>query len=117
MRVLLADKRQDVRSALRLLLEQNPDIVVIGEATRADELVAQAAASCPDVVLADCELPGAGTAELLSILRSFCSHLKVIILSSRPEQRAPALAAGADFFVSKVDAPEALLSVLKSLLS
>ncbi len=115
MKVLLADRRSDVRSALRLLLEQNPDIIVIGEASRADELLAMAETG-PDLVLCDCELANDGTMNLLKSLRSLCGRTAFIVLSSRSEQREQVLAAGADYFVSKADAPETLRGILDSLL-
>jgi DNA-binding NarL/FixJ family response regulator len=113
MRVLLADNRQEVRSALRLRLEQEPDIVIAGEVTKAGEMLAQVMTTCPDVVLIDCELPGLKAREIVAELRSLCPHLLVIALCSRPEMRQAALAAGADAFISKGDSPESLLATIK----
>ena len=112
MRVLLADDQSKVRSALQLLLEQEPELSVAGEATEADELLAQVGTVCPDIVLLDWELPGLPRHDLLSALRARCPHLKVIALSGRPEARQAALAAGADAFVSKGDPPEQLLAAV-----
>jgi len=112
MRVLLADDQSKVRSALRLLLEQEPELSVVGEATDTDELVTQVGTVCPDIVLLDWELPGLPRHDLLSTLRARCPHLKVIALSGRPEACQAALAAGADAFVSKGDPPERLLAAM-----
>ncbi len=112
MRVLLADDQSKVRSALRLLLEQEPELSVVDEATDADELLAQAGTAYPDIVLLDWELPGTPRHDLLSALRARCPHLKVIALSGRPEARGAALTAGADAFVSKGDPPERLLAAV-----
>jgi DNA-binding NarL/FixJ family response regulator len=120
MRVLLADDQSQVRSALRLLLEQEPELSIVGEVATAGELLTQIEETCPDVVLLDWELPGLRTAEpsissgqsLLSALRTFCPHLLVIALSGRPEACQAALAAGADAFVSKGDPPERLLAAV-----
>ncbi len=112
MRVLVADDKLEVRSALRLLLEQLPGVSVVGEATGTDSLLVQASALCPDLVLLDWELRGLHAAELLPGLRARCPRLSVIVLSSRPENRRPALANGADAFVSKGDAPEQLLKAV-----
>lgn len=113
MRVLLADDQAKVRSALRLLLEQEPDLNVLGEAVDAQGLLDWVRAACPDVVLLDWELPGLKANSLLPILRQLCPHLKVIALSGRPEARGAALAAGADAFVSKGDLPERLLAAVR----
>ncbi len=114
MRVLLADDQNKVRSALRLLLGQEPGLSVVGEAIGVEGLLAQMETACPDLVLLDWELPGLSTAELLPTLRALCPRLRVIALSGRPEARRAALAAGADAFVSKGDPPERLLTTLRA---
>jgi DNA-binding NarL/FixJ family response regulator len=112
MRILVADDQATVRSALQLILEENPELDVVGEATEAGELLAQAEMACPDLVLLDWELPGSQAADLLSALRQHLPHLVVIALSGRPEARQSALDAGVDAFVSKGDPPERLLATL-----
>ncbi|NIO69112.1 MAG: response regulator [Anaerolineae bacterium] len=114
MRVLLADDQTKVRSALRLLLEQEPGLSVVGEAAEAEDLLAQVEATQPDLVLLDWELPGLRTDDRLSALRTLCPRLKVIALSGQPEARRAALTAGADAFVSKGDPPERLLTTLRA---
>jgi DNA-binding NarL/FixJ family response regulator len=113
MRILLADDQPGVCSALRLLLEQEPGLRVVGEAAEAEELLAQMQAACPDLVLLDWELPGLDAASLPSALRLRYPQLRVIALSGRPEARQAALQAGADAFVSKGDPPERLLATLR----
>lgn len=117
MRVLLADDQPGVRSALRLLLEQEPGLTVVAEAAEAGELSALVQRTCPDLVLLDWELPGQHGADLLLALRSFCPSVSVVVLSGRPEARSAALLAGADAFVSKGDPPEQLLVTVKDCVS
>ena len=81
MRVLLADDQSKVRSALQLLLEQEPGMSLVGEAVEAEDLLAQAEAPQPDLVLLDWELPGLRTDDWLSTLRTLCPRLKVIVCS------------------------------------
>ena len=102
---------------MRLLLEQEPGVSIVGEAGETRDLLAEVQAVGLDVLMLDWELPGAhgdGAARggLLTTLRSYCPGLRVIALSSRPEARGAALAAGADAFVSKGDPPERLLAAL-----
>jgi DNA-binding NarL/FixJ family response regulator len=121
MRVLVADAQMKVRSALRLILEQELGLSVVGEANEVEDLFAQAETIQPDLVLLDWELPGrqvdaaAGLVGpgLLATLRSNLPHLRVIALSGRPEAHQVALAAGADVFVSKGDLPERLLAAVR----
>jgi DNA-binding NarL/FixJ family response regulator len=112
--ILLADDQPQVRSALRLLLEQQPDIHVLGEAVDAQDVLDWPSATCPDAVLLDWELPGLQGGNALATLRARRPQLKVIALSGRPEARDAALAAGMDAFVSKGDPPEQLLAAVRS---
>jgi DNA-binding NarL/FixJ family response regulator len=110
--ILLADDQPQVRSALRLLFEQQPDLCVLGEAVDAQGILDWLSATCPDAVLLDWELPGLHGGNALATLRARRPHLKLIALSGRPEARDAALAAGMDAFVSKGDPPEELLSAV-----
>ena len=112
MHVLLADDQSKVRSALRLLLEQQPGIHILGEAVDTMGLLDWVKTACPDLVLLDWELPGLEANRLLPTLRELCPRLKVIALSGRPEARRAALDAGVDAFVSKGDPPERLLAAV-----
>lgn len=116
MRVLLADDQPNVRSALRLLLEQELGLREVGEATNVSGLLSQVETNCPDLVLLDWELPGSKNIELLPPLRTKCPQLFVIALSGHPEARQAALSAGADAFVGKGDPPKVLLATLRDCL-
>jgi DNA-binding NarL/FixJ family response regulator len=101
---------------MRLLLAQEPDVVVVGEAADADAAVAAIAACRPDVVLLDWELPRQSAGQhgdsALDDLRGAFPESFVIALSGLPEARQEALAASADAFVSKGDPPEKLLAAV-----
>lgn len=112
MRVLLADDRAKVRSAVRLLLEQEDDVEVVGEVESSGGLLAMAEEESPDVILVDWELPGKPLAALLPMLRQLLPTVKVIALSVRPEARWAAEEAGAEAFVSKNAPAEELLAAL-----
>lgn len=113
MRILVADDQAKVRSAIRLLLEHDENIKVLGEAVDATGLLDWVSVVCPDLVLLDWELPGRDIGELLDGIRGNCSRVKVVALSGRPEARREAIAMGADGFVSKGDPPERLLDALR----
>jgi DNA-binding NarL/FixJ family response regulator len=114
MRILLADGQPKVRFALRVLLEQQPTLEVIGEAVDGEDLLAQIEVICPDLILLGWELPGLTAVGALSALRQRCPDLRVIVLSGRPEACRTALAAGADAFVSKGEPPERLLAAIQN---
>ena len=113
MRILLADDQPRVRFALRVLLERQPGLHVVGEAVDAFGLLDQVETTSPDLVLLGWELPDLVAVGSLSALRKICSDLFVIALSGRPEARRAALDAGADAFVSKSDPPDQLLAVIE----
>jgi len=111
-RVLLADDQSSVRSALRLLIDHNPEFEILGEAVDFVTLFDWVKSCCPDVVLLDWELPDFGGKASLTLLRQHCPHLTIIALSGRPEAQQMALNAGADAFFSKGDPPEWLLQTV-----
>ena len=114
MNILLADDQPQVRSALRLLLEQELEVQIAGEAANAQELLLQAAAVHPDAILLDWELPGLSAFDGVLSVRQAYPYARIVALSSRPEARQAALHAGADRFVCKGDPPEWLLAALDS---
>ncbi len=114
MHVLVADDQPTVRFALRVLLERQPGLNVVGEVANAEDLLTQVEAICPELVLLGWELPGLAAKSTISALRKTCPRLFVIALSGRPEARRAALDAGADIFVSKGDPPERLLVAIEN---
>jgi DNA-binding NarL/FixJ family response regulator len=116
MRVLLADDQEKVRSALRLLLTQFVYLQIVGEAADALQLLQAVAQKQPDLVLLDWELPGLSPQQLLRLLWYERPSLKIIAMSSRPEAKRPALAAGVHAFLSKGEPPEKVLATIQALL-
>ena len=121
MRILLADDQVKVRSALRLLLEQEPGIQVVGETADATGILLAVATYMTEkasdlVVLLDWELPGLPAAQLVRLLRYERPLLKIVAMSSRPEAYQAALDAGVQAFVSKSEPPEQVLAHIKNVL-
>jgi DNA-binding NarL/FixJ family response regulator len=114
MRVLLAEHQAQVRSALRLLLTEEPGISIVDEASEAGVLLAQINRLQPDLVLLDWELPGLATIGSLSALRLLCPNLLMLVLSGWPGARQEALAAGADDFFCTIEPPEQLFAIIRS---
>lgn len=113
MRLILADGRAEVRSALRLAVEQEPLVTVVGEAASTQELIARVQSEPADLVLLDWDLPGARAVHLIPVLRSLNPALAVVVLSGCPEARQLALGAGANAFVCKCEGPDSLASALR----
>jgi DNA-binding NarL/FixJ family response regulator len=117
MRILIADRRTEVRVALSLLLGQQPGLEVEGEARDSADLLAQAKALCPDVVILDWGLSGLTGTDLVGALHALEPRPRVIVLALREDVREAALAAGADGFASKDESPDQLVTTLRALQS
>ena len=112
MRILIADAQPKVRFALRVLLERQPDLEVVGEAVDAESLLSSLETVCADMVLLGWELPGMDMERLMPSLRAGCPDSTVIALSGRLEASRAATAIGADAFVSKSSPPDQLLAAI-----
>lgn len=105
-RVLLAEDQAMVRGALASLLELEPDIEVVAQASRGDEVTAAALQVRPDVALLDIEMPGATGLEALGQLRRELPDVRILMLTTfgRPGYLRRAMESGASGFLLK-DAP------------
>ncbi|QGN56983.1 response regulator transcription factor [Nostocoides sp. HKS02] len=102
-RLLLADDQALVRGALATLLGLEPDMEVVAEVGRGDEVVAAARQSRPDVALLDVEMPGLDGIAATTALREALPGVRVLIVTTfgRPGFLRRALQAGAQGFVVK----------------
>lgn len=112
MRILLADDQPKVKFALRVLLKQQPNLQVVGEASAREDLMNMLDAIRPDMVLLAWELPGLDMVGSVLALRQICPGLLIIALSGQPGARRASLGAGVDAFVSKGDPPDRLLTAI-----
>ena len=117
MRVLLADGRELVRSALHILLDQEADLVLVGDVDDARSLPTAIDSTRPDVLLLDWELPDLVGPRMLVTLQTGFPDLKVIVLSCELGNKQLALLSGADAFVSKIEPPDQLLGLLRRMAS
>lgn len=113
MRVLLADGRDQVRSALHILLHEEVGLALVGDVDDARSLPTIINATRPDVLLLDWELPYLVGPRMLVTLRARFPNLRVIVLSCQLENQHLVLVSGADAFVSKIEPPDRLLELLR----
>ena len=102
-KVLLADDQALVRGALAALLALEPDIEVVAEVGRGDEVLAAARASGAEVCLLDIEMPGADGIEVAALLAEQLPGCRSLMVTTfgRPGYLRRALEAGASGFVVK----------------
>ncbi|MGW7414698.1 response regulator [Streptomyces sp. NPDC054863] len=110
-RLLLAEDQSMVREALAALLGLEPDIEVVAQVARGDEVLAAARATPVDVALLDIEMPGLTGIEAAAQLSAQLPGLKIVVLTTfgRPGYLRAAMEAGAHAFLVK-DAPAAQLA-------
>jgi two-component system, NarL family, response regulator DesR len=111
-RVLLAEDQELVRGAMAALLSLEPDIEVVAEVGRGDEVVDTALASRPDVALLDIEMPGGDGITAAAALRRALPSCRVLMVTTfgRPGYMRRAMASGAGGFMLK-DAPARELAI------
>jgi DNA-binding NarL/FixJ family response regulator len=113
-RVLIADDQPRARKSLKALLSTWPRVGEMYEASNGREAVQLVKQHQPDVVLMDVRMPEIDGLKATTLIKAQASGVKVIVLSMYLEHRDEALAAGADAFVSKGDAPDRLLDVVSA---
>lgn len=114
--VFLAEGERHVLEALRLVLEQQTDFEIIGEARSAEGLLAHACKLSPDAILLDWNLPGNHPQRLIPTLRECCPVAKIVALSVKPEHEKLTREYGLDGFISKQLPPESFLTLLNTIL-
>jgi DNA-binding NarL/FixJ family response regulator len=113
-RVLLADDHAAIRAGMRLMLEQAPDIVVVGEAADGAVAVRQASALRPDVVLMDIRMPGVdGIQATREITTAGLADVLILTTFDLDDYLFGALRAGAAGFLLKSVEPSALVDAVR----
>lgn len=116
-RVLLADDQALLRSAFRVLVDSEPDMEVVGEASDGAEAVRLAKERGADVVLMDIRMPGTDGLAATRLISAdpTLAHVRVVILTTFEvdDYVVQSLRAGASGFLGKGSEPEELLSAIR----
>ena len=115
--VVLVDDHAVVRSGLRLLLDRQDDIEVVGEAGNAKDAIFRVRALRPHVILLDVVMPGESGIDVLPKLLKESPDTKVLVLSMQddPSYVREAFAAGASGYVLKEAADEEVVSAVRDI--
>jgi DNA-binding NarL/FixJ family response regulator len=113
-RVLIADDHPIVRTGLKQILADDPDIEVIGEAENGGEVIELLWKNECDMVLLDIGMPGRSGLEVTSEIKQIKPNVGVLILSIYPEDQyaVRALRAGASGYLTKASAPIELIQAI-----
>ncbi len=113
-RILIVDDQPRARKSLKALLSTWTRSAEIREASNGREALRLAEELPPDLILMDVRMPEIDGIEATRRIKARRPQVKVIVLSMYVEHGDEALAAGADAFVGKGEAPDRLLDLLSS---
>ena len=115
-RVLIVDDHAIVRAGLRMLINPQPDMEVVGEVADGHEALRQAREANPDVLTLDLTMPGGGGLKTLEGLRQACPQTRVLVLTMHedPSYLRAVLAAGGSGYVAKSAVDGELLAAIRS---
>jgi len=114
-RVLIVDDHAVVRAGLKLLVDAEEDLEVVGEAPSGREAIFEARSAKPDVILMDVMMPGETGLHTLPALLHEHPETKILILSMEDDPRyvREAFAAGANGYVLKEAAETELIGAIR----
>ena len=114
--IVIADDHAVLRAGLRMLLDAEPDMSVVGEAGNGVEALARIRELAPDVALLDLTMPRMGGLDALRQIRQSCPHTRVLILTMHDDKGylREALSAGCSGYVLKRAADIELLSAIRA---
>jgi DNA-binding NarL/FixJ family response regulator len=114
-RVLVVDDQAVIRAGLRLIVDHEPDLTVVGEAGDGREAVRMAAAARPDVVLMDVRMPAMDGIDATAQIVGAGSGAVLVLTTFEDDQYVfGALRAGASGFLLKDVGPDALVAAIRS---
>jgi DNA-binding NarL/FixJ family response regulator len=117
-RILLADDHAVLRSGLRLLLDGQADLTVIGEAGDGRQALDLAHSQQPDLILLDLTMPGLTGMDALPMIRRAAPNARVLVLTMHDDGSylRQALRAGASGYVLKKAADSELISAIRAVM-
>ncbi|MEK7784003.1 MAG: response regulator transcription factor, partial [Chloroflexota bacterium] len=115
-RLLLVDDHAVVRSGIRMLLENESDIEIAGEAGKAQEALEAVAALSPDVVVMDIGLPDMSGIEATQHIKQKWPQVAVVALTIHEDEEYffKMIQAGASGYIPKRAAPEELITAIRT---
>lgn len=117
-RILIADDHAVVREGLKMILESQKNLVVVGTAVNGNDAIEKAVALRPDVILMDIAMPELNGIEALRIIGDQTPHARVIILSmhSTNEHVFRAVQAGARGYILKESAGSHVVKAIRAVI-
>jgi DNA-binding NarL/FixJ family response regulator len=115
LRILIIDDHVMVRAGLRMLIEQEPGLRIVGEASDLSTAVSLAAGEQPDIILLDVDMAGQNGLDILADLLTTVAHTRVLVLTGvrDPAVHRDAIRRGASGVLAKEQAGEVLIKAIR----
>lgn len=116
LRIVVADDHAIVRQGLKLLIDKQPDMTVVGEAADGNRVLERARALKPDIVVMDISMPGMNGLLATRALKQLQPDVAIIVLTRHDEDThfEELLRAGASGYVLKQSPPPELLQAIRA---
>lgn len=117
LRVLIAEDHQTVREGVKLLIDSQPDMEVVGEAGDGQIAIEEAVRLTPDVLLMDISMPNLNGLKATKRLQTVRPNINILILTRHTDDGylQQLLSAGASGYVLKQSAPTELISAIRTI--
>ncbi len=117
LKIFIAEDHQTVREGVKLLVDSQPDMEIIGEAGDGETAVKDAVRLGPDIVLMDISMPTLNGLKATKKLRSVSPNIKILILTRHTDDGylQQLLGAGANGYVLKQSAPTELVNAIRTI--
>jgi two-component system response regulator NreC len=117
LKILIAEDHQTVREGIKLLVNSQPDMEIIGEAGDGEDAIGKAVDAVPDLLLMDISMPNLNGLKATKKLRSVIPNLKILILTRHTDDGylQQLLGAGANGYVLKQSAPTELITAIRAI--
>lgn len=117
LRILIAEDHQTVREGVKLLVNAQPDMEIIGEASDGEMAMSEVQRLSPDLVLMDISMPTTNGLRATKRLRAISPDLKILMLTRHTDDGylKQLIAAGANGYVLKQSAPTELINAIRTI--
>ena len=117
-KIMLVDDHELVRTGVRRLLEDNPDLKIVGEACSGEEAISLVKDLKPDVILMDLNMPGIGGLETTRKIKHFTPEVRIIIVTMVDDTMYPQrlLKAGASGYLTKGAKSEEIMRAIRDVM-
>lgn len=116
-RIVLADDHPLVRTGIQKTLEEEGDLVVVGEATNSDEVRYLCQEHQPDILLLDLNMPGTSAVETVTYLKAKYTGLKILVLTAYDDEAyiRGMTVLGVEGYLLKDEAPDTVVRAVRTI--